>query len=103
MATKRIRFGELEPGNDFEWGGRMLRKDSDLRASSLVPRQEFLFKKSDMVTVQVTEPDEDDDDLYPMYGLGGMGSANPGVPHPLTSEDLEDMYGIPFGDGDRCN
>jgi hypothetical protein len=30
--------------------------------------------------------------------LGGMGSANPSVPHPLTSDDLEDMYGIPFSD-----
>lgn len=60
----------------------MLRKESDLRAVSIVPRQEFLFKKSDLVILQLPD-DEDEDDLYPMYGLGGMGSANPSVPHPL--------------------
>jgi hypothetical protein len=96
MASKRVPFREVEPGKDFEWGGRVMRKDSEIRATSLMPRQEFIFKKSDLVTVQVPEPDEDD--YYPMYGLGGMGSANPSVPHPLTSDDLEDMYGIPFSD-----
>jgi hypothetical protein len=102
MASKRVRFGEITLGQDFEWGGRMLRKESDLRAVSIVPRQEFLFKKSDLVILQLPD-DEDEDDLYPMYGLGGMGSANPSVPHPLTSDDLSDMYGIPFGGADRCN
>lgn len=102
MASKRVRFGEITLGQDFEWGGRMLRKESDLRAVSIVPRQEFLFKKSDLVILQLPD-DEDEDDLYPMYGIGGMGSANPSVPHPLTSDDLSDMYGIPFDGADRCN
>ena len=103
MASKRVRFGEITLGQDFEWGGRMLRKESDLRATTLVPRQEFFFKKSDIVTVQVPDVSDVDEDLYPMYGLGGMGSANPSVPHPLTSDDLSDMYGIPFDGADRCN
>lgn len=97
MANKRVRFGEIRTGEDFEWGGRILRKDSDRRATSLVPRQEFIFKNSDMVSIQVPDPDEDDD-FYPMYGLGGLGTANPSSPHPLTSDDLDDMYNIPFGE-----
>jgi hypothetical protein len=104
MAKQSIRFGELSDGADFEYAGRMLKKITDLRAASLVPRQEFIFKRSDLVKIQVPDKvDDDDNDIYPMYGLGGMGSAAPDIQHPLTSDDLADMYGVPFGGGDRCN
>lgn len=100
MATKRVRFGEVATGSDFEWGGRILRKESELRALTLVPRQDFLFKKSDMVTIKVPDAEpEEDDDLYPMYGLGGTGSAAPNSAQPYSADDLADAYGIPICDG----
>jgi hypothetical protein len=100
MSLITIRFGELTVGSDFEWGGRSMRKESDYRAMSLVPRQEFFFKKSDLVKVQVQDPVIEDDDFYPMYGLSGQGSASPSnTPDQLTSDDLTDAYCIPFAPG----
>lgn len=107
METKQVRFGELDTGTDFEWAGRILRKETNNRASCLVPRQDFIFKNSDMVIVfpkPEKKDDEEDDILANMYGLGGVGSTIPDHGNPLTSDDLADyMHGVPFGDGDRCN
>ncbi len=103
MATKTVRFGEIEIGSDFEWAGRLMRKETEYRAITLVPRQDFIFKKSDRVQVQGQEDDPVEEDFYPMYGLSGQGSASPSnTPDQLTSDDLTDAYCIPFAPG-VCN
>lgn len=72
---KRIRFGELSVGDEFEWGGTEYRKLTDRRGASLNPRNEAIFNRSDSVRIEVME--EEDDDFYPMFGITGKGSGNP--------------------------
>jgi hypothetical protein len=82
MNKMKIRFSDVAIHQDFEWGGRSLRKTGESRASSLMPRQEFLFGSSDLVTVDRAEPD-------------------------LTLDDSEDYFSMPWNGtkqvADRCN
>lgn len=117
---KKIRFGELNIGDEFEWGGKDYRKLNDRRAVSLNPRNESIFNRSDNVRIEVME-EEDEDDFYPMFGITSKGSGNPNFGAPpftpgssggnlsgsgssrgqgtvagtgMTVEELEDFYGI---------
>ena len=96
MKTKK-RFGELVIGESFEWGGKTLVKDGVRTATSITPKMDFVFTTKDMVTIEESV-EEDDDDL--MYGFGNImgGSATAGI-------DLFDAYDR--GDDsplqDKCN
>ncbi len=88
MTTKRIRFGELALKQEFEFGGRSLKRISEWRALAMAPRQEYLFKKSDLVNITVTDEKEEEEDLFFMYGI----SSGAGTP---TKQD-DDWDDTPF-------
>lgn len=97
MKAKK-RFGELGIGESFEWGGKTLVKDGVRTATSITPKMDFVFTSKDMVTIDESKEDNDDDDL--MYGFGNiMGGASP------AGVDLFDAYdrGDDSSLQDKCN
>lgn len=98
---QKQRFGNLNLGEKFEWGGKSLVKDGERTATSMSPRANFVFSPKDVVTV--TEPDvaEDDDDMF----HDGFGCISGGIVS--DPQDLYDAYVYHTAGSDnikdRCN
>lgn len=102
---KKVRFGSIDIGNDFDWKGRTLKKDGNRTASSIVPRSSFIFSSTDVVLIDSVEENDDVDDEYENYLVQGMGYIGGSSPDP---QDLMDSYlynsgGSQSSSKDTCN
>lgn len=102
---QKQRFGNLNLGEKFEWGGQNFTKDGPRTATSS-SRKPFVFASKDMVSVDAPEQGITDDfgDVIP-----GIGCISSGVaPDP---QDLYDSYvytsdsslGVTSRPQDKCN
>lgn len=103
---KKVRFGSIDIGNDFDWKGRTLRKDGNRTASSIVPRSSFIFSSTDVVLIDSVE-ENDVDDEYENYLVQGMGyiggSSSSSDPQDLMDSYLYNSDGSHSSSEDTCN
>ena len=95
---KKVRFGEIGIGTEFEWVGLELKKDGMRTATSKIGRKPFVFSIKDMVSVD--QPDDEDDYIVPGIGyVGGMSNSQ------NDPQDLYDAYVYSGSSGvkDKCN